>query len=805
MPTFVCLREPAGATVADLSVFDEIPEAAKADLEVREDGHVRGIRPGGGMGSESSGADDGIPVLGVPGVPNPGGLWDRQDRREASPDASLGLRNPGWSNTGGADAGSHLPESALLLPVAPRASDPGSEYPESMVSPSIPDSLPTRAPVRLRAERRPGTLQDVQEPEAQVEGWAARIGEIARYAAEHRGEDLAIDTETDGLDAWRGNIIRGVSLCIADRSWYLPLTHLRSDNAPRGLVRHLLLQISLGRSLTWANGLFDWSMLEADLQLPAKDAPNQWDVLLGGWLEDENIQAKGLKDRHEFVFGRGGADEQKAMRALCAGPTLAELEDEHYYGPEGKEGATAKGRRPNGLSRAEARDAALADPRYGAREMWDLTADEMAPYARRDAELTRDLRRYQQSLDHRHPIGTAMPREMDVARVIFGMQRLGVRIDAHRAERAHAGAVARLAQLEGLFEGVNLNSPSQLAALVYGDWGFPCFLKTATGAQSTSRDALELLGDDGRINALMECRRLGKAISAYYRPLLNFIDSNNRIHPSIKQHGTRTGRFSAERPNVYTIPREDTLNEVRQVFVPEPGYELWEYDLSQAELRAAAAISGEPWMIAAFAEGRDVYQEVADGLWCTAAGCRRDNRGRCGHHRQRAKTVVLAYQYGQKEHGLAVSLLKGTGRAVTPRDVNEAAAIQRRFADISPRLVRVKDHLARVAREDGRLPLPPPGRYRHFRGAGHPPEEYSKALNCACQGGIGELQKSSIVAAQPELRRLGVRLLLNIYDSYLCEVPPGLSGQVAAMWQEVTDDLNFWPSVRQVVEAKEWA
>lgn len=639
----------------------------------------------------------------------------------------------------------------------------------------------------------------------------AIFDEILEAAKIDLQDPISIDTETTSMhELWRGLEVRGVSLAIGEHSWYLPVSHPHSENLPSACVAALLRRlfaVNPARQWDWANAIYDWSTL-ATLGLDAPSAPNHWDVLVGGWLEDENVQAKGLKDRHEFCFGPGGADEQKAMRTLCAGPTLAQLEDEHYYGPEGKEAAAAKGRRPNGLSRAEARDAAQADQRYGAREMWDLTAAEMAPYARRDAELTRDLRRYQQSLDHRHPIGKAMPREMDVARVLFGMQRLGVRIDADRADRAHAAAVARLTELEGLFEGVNLNSTPQLARLVYEDWGFPCFLKTDGGAPSTARAALELLGDDHRITALMECRRLGKAVSAYYRPLISAVDDNNRIHPSINQTGTRTGRFSCSNPNLFTIPREDTLNEVRQVFVPEPGYELWEFDLAQAELRAAAAISGEEWMIAAFTDpDRDLYQEVADDLWCTAAGCPKIGAGggRCASHRQRAKTVVLAFQYGQKEHGLAVSLLKGTGRAVTQGDINAAAGIQHRFAAKSPTLVRATNRLASIAQEEGRLPFHSPGRYRHFRGRGYERVKYHLAFNSACQGGIGELQKSSIVEAAPELDRLGVRLLLNIYDSYLCEIPPGSSELVRKLWQEVTDDLSPWSSVRQVIEAKSWS
>jgi DNA polymerase-1 len=437
--------------------------------------------------------------------------------------------------------------------------------------------------------------------------------------------------------------------------------------------------------------------------------------------------------------------------------------------------------------------------------MWDLTATEMAPYAAQDARLTLRLYDYQRSLDHRHPIGDAMPREMEVARVLLGMERTGIRVDEGRANAAFAAATTRLKELENLFEGTNLNAPHQVAELVYDRWGFDCPHLTEAGNRSVDRDALELLGDDHRVVALLECRRLTKAITSYYKPFIHFLDDEGRIHPTFNQAKVRTGRFSAERPNLQTIPREDTIAEVRKIFIPAEGYELWEYDLSQAELRVSAALAGEERMISAFAEGRDVYQEVADELWCSKASCPK-KAGRCGLHRQRAKTVVLAYSYGQKERGLAVSLLKGTGKAATPEHVQQAAAIQYRFGRMYPRLVAAQDRFADIARRDGRIPLPPKGRFRHFRGAGHAPENYKDAMSSASQGGIGEYLKTIMVeAARTNTWEMyGARLLLSVHDSLAAEVAPGEGERLGKELQEIASDCNYWRSVPQVVEAKRW-
>jgi len=245
---------------------------------------------------------------------------------------------------------------------------------------------------------------------------------------------------------------------------------------------------------------------------------------------------------------------------------------------------------------------------------------------------------------------------------------------------------------------------------------------------------------------------------------------------------------------------------VRKIFVPDSGYELWEYDLSQAELRVSAALAGEERMIAAFAEGRDVYQEVADEIWCARAGCAK-KAGRCAAHRQKAKAVVLAYSYGQKERGLAASLLRGTGQRVTPEHVNQAAAIQYRFGRMYPRLVAAQDRFADIARRDGRIPLPPKGRYRHFRGAGHAPENYKDAANSAAQGGVGEFVKTIMVEAHNSglWDRYGARLLLQVHDSLAAEVAPGEGERLGKELQEIVSDCNYWKTVPQVIEAKRWA
>ena len=105
---------------------------------------------------------------------------------------------------------------------------------------------------------------------------------------------------------------------------------------------------------------------------------------------------------------------------------------------------------------------------------------------------------------------------------------------------------------------------------------------------------------------------------------------------------------------------------------------------------------------------------------------------------------------------------------------------------------------------EGRIPLHPPGRYRHFRGGGYI-EEPRKAFNSACQGGVGEFAKDVQMEAAPDLDSIGARICLQVHDSWVVEVPPGTGHQVGALLQTVADEVNPFPQVRQLVEPKVWS
>jgi DNA polymerase I-like protein with 3'-5' exonuclease and polymerase domains len=86
---------------------------------------------------------------------------------------------------------------------------------------------------------------------------------------------------------------------------------------------------------------------------------------------------------------------------------------------------------------------------------------------------------------------------------------------------------------------------------------------------------------------------------------------DHRLHCNFNQLYAETGRSSSSRPNAQNIPR---LTEMRSCFIvsdpdenaPE-GYVMVTADMSGAELRILAELSGEPRWIEAFNRGEDVH------------------------------------------------------------------------------------------------------------------------------------------------------------------------------------------------------
>lgn len=644
-------------------------------------------------------------------------------------------------------------------------------------------------------------------------------------------EVVAIDTETTGLALYTGDVLRGVSVAYRDKSAYISVTHPDSWNVPPHLHRALsdALSTHLFALPVFWNAKFDFHALELGLGWPI---PERYvDAQAIYWLLDEN-QPKSLKKAGARLFGTDADAEQRALKAMMRGESQADAYKRLRIALAERLAAHKDQCVDTACKHEAFREAAAVTKERAKREAapgrtWaNLTAEEIAPYAEQDTVLTKALYEWEtrESAPDYAKVEPAVDTHLRLIRVVQRMERRGLGVDLEQVRELREHNLARMAEIEAAFP-VNLASPAQLGRLIYDEWQLPVQERTETGAPSTSRDALEALEalHDG-VDLILEYRRRSKLVSGYCDTLIQRTDSDGRVHASFRTTGTVTGRLSCNDPNLMTVPRDaegggaGILAAIRSCFVPAPGFELWSYDLSQAELRYAASLSKDAALRDAIESG-DVYQATADAVFCTET-CQHSEKGKCAVHRPKAKALVLAYPYGVKARKFARMMLKGTGRlpkecpfwahkrdwdsgfcfdcgdVVRHKSCNRcdscaAKVILDGFETKYPNLADTMSRLAKYANSTGVLPLLHPGRFRRHKSPAlmFPIPGYT-ALNSANQAGVAGVMTDVMICSERDTDRLGAHLVLQVHDSLVYEVPPGQADALRLILQSVLNRVN---------------
>lgn len=164
-------------------------------------------------------------------------------------------------------------------------------------------------------------------------------------------------------------------------------------------------------------------------------------------------------------------------------------------------------------------------------------------------------------------------------------------------------------------EDFNLNSPKQLSHILFEVLEFPTkgIKKRKDGMYSTDVATLEKFSDTHPIiSKMLEYRELEKLRSTYIDAWPSMLDIEDVLHPEFLISATATGRFSSINPNVQNIPiKGNRGKELRKAFIARDGYSLVAFDYSQIELRIAAILSQDEYLLKVFNDGRDIHNEVA--------------------------------------------------------------------------------------------------------------------------------------------------------------------------------------------------
>lgn len=371
--------------------------------------------------------------------------------------------------------------------------------------------------------------------------------------------------------------------------------------------------------------------------------------------------------------------------------------------------------------------------------------------------------------------------ELPLENVLYDMECSGFKID--REELSSFGKMLgeRICALEEAIyfmagEKININSTKQLGKLLFEDMGLPVVKKTKTGYSTDSSVLEKLRGKHEIIDSIIEYRHLAKLKSTYADAFLPLLDSESRIHSTLKQTVTQTGRISSAEPNLQNIPvRSEIGREIRKMFVAKDGYLLVGADYSQIELRVLAHISGDEVMQQAFVNDEDIHTITASQVFNVPPFLVTESM------RSQAKTVNFGIIYGQSEFSLASEL------KITRKEAKEY--IESYFSHYSG----VKEYMEETI-EDAKKNMYVTTLFNRRR---HIPELASTnfnlrsfgeraAMNTPIQGTAADIIKIAMVKTYNALREKcpEATLILQIHDELICEVPEDKASEVAAILKE---------------------
>ena len=429
----------------------------------------------------------------------------------------------------------------------------------------------------------------------------------------------------------------------------------------------------------------------------------------------------------------------------------------------------------------------IIPPREKENDLFDSGEDEivLCEEAAADFELKSVL---EEKLKEGELLELLRDMELPLSAILVEMERNGIRLDrsqfdrlAHSIEEELSTLVEKLYELAG--EEFNLNSPKQLRRILFDKLGLPPKKKTKTG-YSTDVSVLTQLAEEHELPGLiLKYRGLFKLKSTYLDPLPYMINpETGRIHTTLHQAVTATGRLSSSAPNLQNIPiRGEMGREVRMAFVPgDPGWRFLSADYSQIDLRVMAHLSEDPLLLEAFRNNEDIHTFTASLIFSLSPD------EITTEMRRRAKTVNFGIIYGMGAFGLSRDLNISFQEAdVFIKSYFEKYAGVAEYISRTIKEVKERGYVTTLFHRRRYIPELSSDQ-ENIRRFGE-----RTAVNTPIQGTSSDIIKLAMIEVSKKLHREGfdARLLLQVHDDLLFECPadelPRLSKMVRSAMEEV--------------------
>ncbi|WP_026079454.1 DNA polymerase I [Spirulina subsalsa] len=613
----------------------------------------------------------------------------------------------------------------------------------SFFSPEETDSHPPRQSITIQPQ--------IIQTEAQ-------LTQLITQLKQHTDPNLPVawDTETTSLNPRQTELV-GLGCCWGKNPQdvaYIPLSHTQGEQLEKALVLEQIGAILADRTYpkVFQNAKFDRLVL------------HHQGIALDGVVFDPMLAHYVLHPEENH--------------------NLTDLSNQYL------DGITAQSYKELGLSKEQT--------------IADLPIPQAAAYCGLDAYATYQLvPKLQAELDELPELNQLFRDiELPLEPVLAAMETRGIRINLPYLKTLSEQLEQELQQLEqqayeDVGETFNLNSPKQLAEILFDKLGLSTkkSRKTKTGYSTDHATLEKLQGDHPLIDHILSHRTLAKLKSTYIDALPELIDpQTQRIHTDFNQAVTSTGRLSSSNPNLQNIPvRSEFSRQIRQAFLPQDGWLLASADYSQIELRILAHLSQEPVLVEAYQKGEDVHTVTARLLFeksdvtpderrlgktinfgvIYGMGAQRFAReagvsqkeGKVFIERYRSRYPrVFDYLETMKKNAIALGYVETLQKR--RRYFNFTSATLQRLYESNPQAIDL-DELKGLSGVDAQL--------------------LRAAANAPIQGSSADIIKIAMVKLQPILQQYQAKLLLQVHDELVFEVPP-------EEWESLE------PQIKQIME-----
>ncbi|MBR2828294.1 MAG: DNA polymerase I [Bacilli bacterium] len=358
--------------------------------------------------------------------------------------------------------------------------------------------------------------------------------------------------------------------------------------------------------------------------------------------------------------------------------------------------------------------------------------------------------------------------EMPLTYVLADMELTGILVDSNYLKEVEVELKKKMDQLESEIYKLsgsefNINSPSQLAKVLFEDLSIPYPKRVKDNKYSTSKEVLDKIVDKHPIiPLLLEYRTLAKLYSGYAVGLQEEIREDGRIHTIFTQTLTRTGRLSSISPNLQNIPaRSEYSKLIRKAFLPDKDSVILSSDYSQVELRIFASIANAKNLIQAFINEEDIHTKTASDIFHVPMDeVTKDMR-------RNAKAVNFGILYGISSFGLSEDL---------GIDIQTAKNFIDNYLESYPGILEYMEEAKSEAYKNGyvrtlmnrkRIIEELKNKNYMIRSSGE-----RIALNTPIQGTAADILKKAMVEIYEEFQRRGLKskMLIQVHDELVFNV-----------------------------------